>query len=394
MSDFDLDATVDGAWRAFRANLADRLAGMAIGNSHTVAQSEFPEGPHGAIAFTVTRAHRVRATVDAGDLHTTPEYLREQLAAMVGAGWRLLRDGRLIYEVGQRRVDKLAQVAVDTLRDIWEIVHPAFLEHSGPTPREASIAVGTIPETQRQLGRLVVEALENMAGQRIVVDDDGDIPLPTGRTPSWLRVLADEATVEFFGTVVDVVPSGSTAAEFVATEAPRWPGITLVLRRKTLMAFQTIEMTAFHRENLTAGLGRWLQFMHDEAPQIISAITGAESPELSPPPEGDLLPDPLQTLIVLDEDGSTLDPHEVAEICRHDQSAILRYIRTSQEQYLEWSNSAAEADAADDADEAAACRHEEQAWRATTAQLRAALRIVALRGDGNIADRDPHATTQ
>ncbi|NED70252.1 hypothetical protein G3I15_55960, partial [Streptomyces sp. SID10244] len=157
--------------------------------------------------------------------------------AMVRAGWRLLRDGQLIYEVGQRRVDKLAQVAVDTLREIWEVVHPAFLEHSGPTPREATIAVGTIPETQLQLGRLVVEALEDMAGQRIVVDDDGDIPLPTGRTPSWLRVLADEATVEFFGTVVDVVPNGSTAAEFVATEAPRWPGITLVLHQTTLMAF-------------------------------------------------------------------------------------------------------------------------------------------------------------
>ncbi|WAC57562.1 TY-Chap domain-containing protein [Gordonia sp. SL306] len=394
MSDFDFDATVDGAWRAFRADLADRLAGMAIGNSHTVAQSEFPEGPHGVIAFTVTRAQRVRATVDAGDLHTTPEYLREQLDAMVRAGWRLLRDGRLIYEVGQRRVDKLAQVAVDMLRDIWEVVHPAFLEHSGPTPREATIAVGTIPETQLQLGRLVVEALENMAGRRIVVDDDGDIPLPTGRTPSWLRVLADEATVEFFGTVVDVVPNGSTAAEFVATEAPRWPGITLVLHQKTLMAFQTIEMTAFHRENLTAGLGRWLQFMHDEAPQIISAITGAETPEPPRTAESDLLPDPLQTLIVLDEDGTSLDAHEVAEICRHDQSAILRYIRTSQEQYLEWSSSAALADAADDADEAAACRHEEQAWRATTDQLRAALRIVALRGDGKIADRDPHATTQ
>ncbi|NED68792.1 hypothetical protein G3I15_48515, partial [Streptomyces sp. SID10244] len=88
MSDFDFDVIVDGAWRAFRADLADRLTGMAIGTGHTLAQSEFPEGPHGVIVFTVTRAHRVRATVNAGDLHTTPECLREQLDAMVRAGWR------------------------------------------------------------------------------------------------------------------------------------------------------------------------------------------------------------------------------------------------------------------------------------------------------------------
>lgn len=387
MSDFDFDSSVEDAWRSFRTGLAERLAHMTAGDEHTVAQSsEFPEGPHGAITFTVTRAHRVRATVGVADLHTTPEYKLEQLDAMIDGRWRLLRDNRLIYEVSRRRVDELAQVAVDTLRRVWEVVHPAFLAGPGSSPREAVLAIGTIPETQRQLGRLVVRTLEGIAGQNITVDDDGDIPLPTGSTPSWLRVVPDEATVEFFGTVVDRVPNLTTAAEFAATESPRWPGITLVLHQTTLMAFQTIEMTAFHRENLVAGLGRWLQFMHDGAPEIISAIRGSEPPQ-SPDPESDVLPDPLQTLIVLDEDGTTLDAHEVAEICRYDQSAILGYIRTAQEQYLEWSSSADVSEASGNADEAAACRHEEKAWRATTEQLRAALRVVVLRGGNNVSDR-------
>ena len=380
MRDFDFDASVDDAWRAFRIDLADRAAQLRADDEHHMVQvQQSPDGPRGTLTFTVTRAHRIRCTAHVADLHPAPDVHAEQLDALTAAGWRLLRDGRLIVEVSRRHVDRLAQVAVDALRENWEVVHPSFLEQDLPMIREASIAVGAHPVSREHLLRLIVSALQDIAGRRITVDDDGDIPLPTGSLASWLRVLTEEPTIEFVATLVDEVPDTAIAAEFIATESVRWPGITLVLHQGSLMAFSSVPMTAFHRENLTAAVGHWLQFTAETAPGIISALAGS-----GPAAQNEALPDPLQTLIVLDEDGSTLDPHEVATICRHDQSAILDYIRTSQEQYLEWMKSAAEADLAGDADEAAACRHEEQAWRATTEQLRAALRVVVLRGDGDV----------
>ncbi|MXP21320.1 hypothetical protein GIY30_08130 [Gordonia sp. HNM0687] len=382
MRDFDFDGSVDDAWRAFRNDLADRAAQLRIGDEHHLEQTQgFPDGPHGTLTFTLTRAHRIRCTAHVVDLHTTPDILAEQLDALTAAGWRLLRDGRLIIEVNRRQVDRLAQVAVDALREIWEVVHPAFLEGDAPPAPEATIAVGAYPVSREHLLRLIVGALEDIAGRRITLDADGDVPLPTGSLPSWLRVLTEEPTIEFVTTLVDDVPDAAAAAQFVATESVRWPGITLVLHQTSLMAFQSVPMTAFHRENLVSAVGHWLQFTAESAPGIITAIAGTARDTA---PHGDALPDPLQTLIVLDEDGSGLDAHQVATICRHDQSAILGYIRTSQEQYLEWMKSAAEADLADDADEAAACRREEQAWRTTTEKLRAALRLVVLRGDGDV----------
>ncbi|MYR07750.1 hypothetical protein GTV32_16215 [Gordonia sp. SID5947] len=390
MTGFDFDTAVEGAWRDFRNHLADRLSALPMGERFSVEQArDFPEGTHAVLEFTVTRAHRMRCTAHVLDLHPTVEFKLEQLTTMTDAGWRLLRDNRLIYEVGQRRVDGLAQIAVDALRVIWEVVHPAFLSGSGPTPdrREARVAVGAIPESRDHLLGMVIDTLEGIAGRYIAVDEDGDIPLPTGALPSWLRVLDDEASVEFFGTLVDEVPDTTAAAEFVAGESVRWAGVKLIVHQSTLMAFLSVGMSAYHRENLIAALGRWLGFMKDVAPEIISAVTGVDAPEHSETDKR--LPDPLQTLIVLDPDGTTLNAHEVAKICRYDQSEILRYIYTTQEQYLAWVKSAGEADDADDPDEAAACRHEGEVWQMTTNKLQEALRLVVLRDAGGPPQSTP-----
>ncbi|MCH5642284.1 hypothetical protein [Gordonia sp. ABSL49_1] len=382
MTGANFDTLVDDAWRTFRNDLADRLSTLPVGGELTVAQSdEFPEGPHGVITFTVTRAHRVRATVQVTDLHSTREFWVVNVKQMQGANWRLLNGGRLIYEVSRRRVDELAHLAVWTLREIWEVVHPAMLADAASMPREASLAIATVPDSRDHLLRCVIEVISDIAGQHIQPDADGDIALPTNTAPSWLRVLGEEPTVELFTTLVDEVPDTAKAAEYVATESVHFPGVKLVLHETSVMAFMTVNVRVFHRVNLVNALGCWFEFMTDSAPEVISAITHADNP--SEPEDGNL-PDPLQTLVVLDDDGTSLSAHEVAVICDQDQSAILDYIRVTQQQSIEWSKSAAEAEDAGDAEEAAACRHEEQVWRATTEQLRAALRLVVLGGPATI----------
>ncbi|MGV9826846.1 MULTISPECIES: T3SS (YopN, CesT) and YbjN peptide-binding chaperone 1 [unclassified Gordonia (in: high G+C Gram-positive bacteria)] len=392
MANIDFDTSVEGAWRTFRGELADRLVGLEPGDEVVVEQSrEVHEGSHATLTFTATRAHRLRATIRTVDLLSAPGESPTPIEAAGKAGWRVLRDGRTIYEVSRRRVDELAQVAVAALREIWEVVHPAFLAQPEPAPVEPVVSIGVVPESRDHLLRLVVGALEEIAGGTIVLDEDGDIPLPTGELRSWLHVMADDPAIEFFGTLVDEVPDAAAAAEFIAAEAVGWTGIKLVLHQSTVMVFLTVEMRAFCRENLVSALARWLGFMHDAAPDIVAAIKGADAPEPTST-DDDQLPDELQTLIVLDEDGQSLDAHDVATICRFDRSAILRYFRTTQEQYLEWMKSARAADAAGDPEEAAACRHEEEAWRVTARKLQDALRIVALPDDGDVHDREPRPT--
>lgn len=392
MAHIDFDTSVEGAWRTFRGELADRIVGLEPGDEFVVEQSpEIAEGTRGILTFTATRSHRLRCTVHARDLGPGTVNFGRRAQAMTTVGWRALLDGRLIYEVARRRVDELAQVAVAALREIWEVVHPAFLAQPEPAPVEPVVSIGVVPESRDHLLRLVVGTLEEIAGGTIVLDEDGDIPLPTGELRSWLHVMADDPAIEFFGTLVDEVPDVAAAAEFIAAEAVGWTGIKLVLHQSTVMVFLTVEMRAFCRENLVSALARWLGFMNDAAPDIVAAINGADAPEPTST-DDDQLPDELQTLIVLDEDGQSLDAHDVATICRFDRSAILRYFRTTQEQYLEWMKSARAADAAGDPEEAAACRHEEEVWRVTARKLQDALRIVALPDDGDVHDREPRPT--
>lgn len=90
------------------------------------------------------------------------------------------------------------------------------------------------------------------------------------------------------------------------------------------------------------------------------------------------MPDTLLAVLQLDTDNAVLSPREIAQICGYDRAEMLQLIRTCEEQYLSWAQSAEEAD---DPEEAQACRHEEQGWRVTTDKFRAALRVVVLPDD-------------
>ena len=150
-----------------------------------------------------------------------------------------------------------------------------MLAGAAPMPREASLAIATVPDSRDHLLRCVIEVISDIAGQRIQPDEDGDIALPTNTAPSWLRVLGEEPTVELFTTLVDEVPDTAKAAEYVATESVQFPGVKLVLHETSVMAFMTLDVRVFHRVNLVNGLGRWFEFMTDSAPEVISAITHA-----------------------------------------------------------------------------------------------------------------------
>ncbi|MCK8616557.1 TY-Chap domain-containing protein [Gordonia sp. C13] len=387
--DFTVDSNIDDAWRTFQLHVGDRLANLTPGSTLTIQQDPLiPEGPHGRLRFTLTGSNRLRCTIDDTDLHPTEEYFLEHLDMLADIGWRRLRNGTHIYEVGRRRVDELAHTTVATLRRVWEVVHPAFLDHTPAARAEPQIEVAVQPFDDDHLRALLLGSLEDLTGCRIQTDADGDIALPTKPVSSWLSPRSDAPRLEFFARLAGDIPDRRRAADIVAAQPTMGSAVRVHLLQDEVFATLTLECAVFHPHNLSSALAEWFSFLADCAPNVIEQITQTAAP--TRPETDERLPDALQTLLELDPDGRSLSAHEVAKICRYNQADILSFIHTCEEQYLTWRRSAADAVASADSTEADACRHEADAWRATTHNLRAALRVVVL-SDDDVPDRRPTA---
>lgn len=385
VDDIDFDSAVESAWRSFRIDLADRLARLESGDELEIAQStrELPDGPHGRLTFTVTSRRRIRCTIDAADLHTTPECHLDQVHRLEAAGWQWLRGshGRHVVECGRRGVDALALQAQTALREIWEVLHPDFLEGARtPTPREFEVAIGVVVRTVDQLRALAVEALTEAAEFEVVVDSDGDIQVPAGSIGSWLRVCDDEPHLEFFACIVDEVPDVAGAAVYLATHAARWPSVGLRLIDTHLYATLRLGCTTFHSANLVAALRTWTEFLIDDAPAIEAALSA------TPPVVRDgSIPAALERVHHLSRYGPPPGPLTVMGLCGDNRRTAMNYIRASLEQVKSLNASAERATAEGDIDEARACRDEARQWRATMKLITQSLR-VALRRDRSRRD--------
>lgn len=384
----DFDASIDDAWQEFRTELAAFLRELTAADLTWIEQDpSIPEGPHGRIDIRYTRAHRVRLTLDPLTLHTSVDCYRIQIGQLRALGWRRLAGGTYILEGGHARADEMAAAIVNTFRQVWETVHPTFLRApflADEPPRvEPTLRAGVVPHGPEHLRALVVSMLEEVTGQRIEVDDDGDVVLPT-EPPSWLRVHEDLPRLVAFAMLTDSVSDPLVAAPYIAAQPTSRDGIRVMLRQRQVFAHRVIDVTVFSGDNLRAGLADWFGFIDDDVPRIVArvragaSVSGAQYDSPAEAEDSDPLPDTLLAVLQLDTDNAVLSPHEIAQICGYDRAEMLQLIRTCEEQYLSWAQSAEEAD---DPEEAQACRHEEQGWRVTTDKFRAALRVVVLPDD-------------
>ncbi|MGW5524864.1 TY-Chap domain-containing protein [Gordonia sp. NPDC003950] len=385
----DFDSSIEDAWREFRDRLADVFRRLSDGeNSRLQVNGSTPEHPAGRLTITVTGAHRVRITVNADDLDGSLDRRLLQVEQLRTLGWRRLRNGSYIIEGSRARADDLAAVTVDTVRQVWEAIHPSFLAAPflprSPEP-EATLRVGTAPHDADHLRSLIHTMLETAAGRTIDLDEDGDLPLPTRPYPSWLRVCEAVPCIEVFTVITDKVIDPAHAATVIAAQPTDHAAIRLLLRGRTVVAQRIIDAAVFVPENINTALNDWFTFVEYDGPRIARLATTREKHMPATDSDSDEegpLPDALLAILHLDPDNATLSAHEVAEICEYDRSEVLRCIRICEEQEVSWDRSAAEADGTGATEERDACRHEARSWAATSAKLRAALRIVVLPSAG------------
>ncbi|MBJ8347886.1 hypothetical protein [Antrihabitans sp. YC2-6] len=355
-SDFEhFDTTVVAAWTDFRTCLADRLAALPKGEKIVLTCSYDVIYPLPEVVFTVTGANRVRCEIPAGPRLRFME--TADLDAMFEAGWKQRKDGRVVLEFGRRYSDKLAALAVVVVRDMWEVPHPAFLTEGGPAEPEPIVAVA--PRGRDHLQELAAAVVSDLVSEPVLRDEDGDIPLTIGDMSSLLCVRVDEPTIAFYAVLGDA----TNAAAVLEEHSQVWPDVNLRIVDDAVVGVLRLEATVFVAKNLESAFAKWIHFMREGAPVIAS--------ELEVDNVAQSLPAALQCLLHLDQ----LDASEVAAICDNDRDSILEYLLICSEQEISWRRSASDAL---DAEEAAACEHEAEAWANTHESLRAALRVVVL----------------
>jgi hypothetical protein len=197
----DLDTATEAAWVGFRRRVADRLATPGD-DELVVTWADLPDdtGPGAGSLATLTPLGSGLVGVVAGDDRCT---------------------------CGP---DQAAVVAVRALREQHGVPHPAFLDAEGlevdPDVAPLRAAVSAPYDDERELEGLPLDrehlvAMVDVAMlevfPRLQHDPDGDIPIVSGSSVMFVRVLDDRPSVELYAEIV-VDPDAPDAEDLLDHE--------------------------------------------------------------------------------------------------------------------------------------------------------------------------------
>lgn len=345
--------------------------------------------------------------------------------------------GRTAYAVDLPRshAHLLAAVITDTLRQVVGAPHPAFLDAgtltiTPPDPDQAQerpqvdLDEAVRVTTPAQLRAAVETTLHATMGHPPRRDADGDVPIVFGTTLVYVRTADAQPVVSIFAILVQDVADLDAARREVGilNRESVFAKFHLVGRQVVAsVAIPSLPFVPRHLVGMIELMGRELDRLDDalalrvQGRRWIDVMTGKGPGGAEPVPAGEEssgdgagdgpsgdgagdapatededgasddgeLPEELLTLLNLDPEGQErLEPALVADVCHHDRSLILRFIRIAEEQTISWRQSVDEARAAGDVEEARVATGELHGWQSTVRDLRAALRHVVTFGQG------------
>ena len=266
-SGFVLERSVDRAWEQFEAWLADVLATLADGDVLVVSReadahdSARGQGPF--VQFCAVGDGWLRGEASSNRQMDRQHWLTEQQAAeMTYIGYdlpstparALATSGSTNFSAHVTSADGavLAAMSVRALREVFAVLHPAFLAVRGdaPTPldgratptldtmpasahpltpegvpvsgtlaREWALAEAgpiAMPESATHLRQLIEQALVPMLGRRPLVDEDGDFVVPCSGALVFIRVVESAPVIAIFSQLVRGVADVEAAYQEVA----------------------------------------------------------------------------------------------------------------------------------------------------------------------------------
>jgi hypothetical protein len=434
-----MDRATAAAWRAFQAELADRLAAMETDEVLVVdvlAGHEPEAGATPYVQFCAWGEGMLRGEVASNHVLTSGCELDE-------VGERALRElgydaptygpadepdaGSLNFHVDlpKEQADRLAVMSVRALRDVFAVVHPALLD--GDVVADAPAELGASERAQgdeapatfphgghEELTELVDAALTPYFGHPPRHDDDGDIPVDLGDTALFVRVCETVPVIEMFACVATDVQDLERAAFEVNVlnrdvryvkfrlvgdailadlQLPAWPFVPEQLRAMLAVMTGAVEQVAGDLQARVGGrplLGD-LEVDLEEHPGQEDDAAGDDDAADGGADQGDvgmgdndqavrpLAPAPDRAVELLGEleaeSAGSVTPELAASVCGHDTTRILDLIRQEERERIEWRTLRDEIAGADDHVEVG-CEHEIAYSDRMISLLRRALRVV------------------
>jgi len=298
IDDFDLDRSIAQAWAEFQSRLSEVISLIDDTADLTIGTESGGSGPPPFVRLSSPRPGVVRCeaasnAVLGGDFQLSAELLSE----MERLGWQPPTVGgeprsatqsaeptaNFWIELPQVESDRMSELAVAALRDIYGVQHPVFLapdqlaEALQPAPAavesDSSIKVvevdetdlrSTMPRNQQHLNDLVDAELAEIYGHLPIRDAEGDVAIRVGSTMLFLRTSADGQEVVLFAPVVHDIAGRSRAAEVLndLNVEARWVKFQLIKDR----VFVTISVLS--RPFVPAHLRQAVRILSDVADGI------------------------------------------------------------------------------------------------------------------------------
>jgi hypothetical protein len=264
-SGFVLEDSVDRGWAHFEEWLADAVASMADGDVLVVCHEADVRRDGSAeqplVQFLAVGDGWVRGEASSNRQLSRQYWLSDQqVAEMTYLGYELpsspahalATSGSTNFSVDLSRNDapRLAAMAVRALREVFGVVHPAFLAVRGdargasgdqpaldaapasafPITSDCVPVSGTLarqwalaeagpiamPESPAHLRQLIEQALVSVLGRRPLVDEDGDFVVPVAGALVFVRVVESAPVIAIFSQLVRGVADSGAAVREVA----------------------------------------------------------------------------------------------------------------------------------------------------------------------------------
>ncbi|WP_148571984.1 T3SS (YopN, CesT) and YbjN peptide-binding chaperone 1 [Nocardioides caldifontis] len=407
--DDTLEGSTTAGWRQFRARLADHVAAMDDDDLLLIEvewQDDQEDGAAPYVQLCGWGDDQVR--LEAVSNHYLAPAVRlddEGEATLLALGYEAPSHGpedgpdggsaNFYVDLDRGCADRAAEMAVRALRDVYGVVHPAFLDVGALTLPEPEVTEpgeeGEGPEVAYPGGRdhlqsLVDAALVPFLGHSPEHDEDGDIPVVLDSTVVFVRVLDEVPVVRMFALVVRDVEHPERAAFEVGVLNRDTRLVKFVWTGQSVMASVELPAWPFVGDQLRSALAMTIGVLDQVAPDLAVRLGGRTvieaSPEVGAAPAEDPEPERsspyvavLRVLHELDtESPGEVDPVLAAGLCEDDRDLILEVLSRATDREASWRVGLENALDEGDDDEAELCAEELERAVRLIALLRAALR--------------------
>jgi T3SS (YopN, CesT) and YbjN peptide-binding chaperone 1/T3SS (YopN, CesT) and YbjN peptide-binding chaperone 3 len=263
IDDFDLDRSTAQAWAEFQSRLSEVISMIDDSADLTIGTGSESHGPTPFVRLSSPRRDVIRCeaasnAVLGDDFQLSSELLTE----MERLGWQPPTVGdehspvpptaNFWIELPQVESDRISELTVSVLRDVYGVQHPIFLApdqlaevlQPPPAPIEGGAStrtmeleradlVPTMPRDKHHLNDLVDAELAKMYGHQPIRDAEGDVAIRVGSTMLFLRASRDAQEVVIFAAVVHDIAGRSRAAEVLndLNAEARWVKFQLIRDR-------------------------------------------------------------------------------------------------------------------------------------------------------------------